>query len=78
MKRSRFNEEQIIARLKEHEAGKPTADVCPPERSPRPGTSAARFFARPNGAYNNVHFFDPKAGARRCWGSQNNICCRRG
>src|SRR3546814_8139777 len=34
MKRSRFNEEQIIARLKEHEAGKPTADVCPPNEAP--------------------------------------------
>jgi putative transposase len=28
MKRSRFSEEQIIAILKEHEAGMPTADVC--------------------------------------------------
>lgn len=28
MKRSRFSEEQIIAILKEQEAGAPTADVC--------------------------------------------------
>ena len=28
MKRSRFSEEQIIAMLKEQEAGMPTADVC--------------------------------------------------
>ena len=28
MKRSRFNEEQIIAILKEHEAGLGTADLC--------------------------------------------------
>jgi putative transposase len=28
MKRSRFSEEQIIAILKEHEAGVPVADLC--------------------------------------------------
>ncbi|MGB3554374.1 MAG: transposase, partial [Jannaschia sp.] len=28
MKRSRFSEEQIIAMLKEQEAGVPTAQVC--------------------------------------------------
>ncbi|MEE4538016.1 MAG: transposase, partial [Erythrobacter sp.] len=28
MKRSRFSEEQIIAVLKEQEAGMPTAEVC--------------------------------------------------
>ena len=28
MKRSRFSEEQIIAMLKEQEAGAPTAEVC--------------------------------------------------
>ena len=39
MKRSRFSEEQIIAILKEHEAGMPTADVCR-----RHGTSSATFY----------------------------------
>ena len=28
MKRSRFKQEQLIAILKEHEAGLPTAEVC--------------------------------------------------
>jgi len=28
MKRSRFSEEQVIAILKQHESGVPTADVC--------------------------------------------------
>ena len=39
MKRSRFSEEQIIAILKEHEAGMPTADVCR-----RHGLSSATFY----------------------------------
>jgi len=39
MKRSRFSEEQIIAILKEHEAGIPTADVCR-----RHGISSATFY----------------------------------
>ena len=39
MKRSRFNEEQIIAILKEQEAGMPTADVCR-----RHGVSSATFY----------------------------------
>jgi putative transposase len=39
MKRSRFSEEQIIAILKEHEAGMPTADVCR-----RRGISSATFY----------------------------------
>lgn len=39
MKRSRFNEEQIIAILKEQEAGAPTADVCR-----RHGVSSATFY----------------------------------
>ena len=39
MKRSRFSEEQIIAILKEHEAGMPTADVCR-----RHGVSSATFY----------------------------------
>ena len=39
MKRSRFSEEQIIAVLKEHEAGMPTADVCR-----RHGISSATFY----------------------------------
>jgi putative transposase len=39
MKRSRFGEEQIIAVLKEQEAGMPTADVCR-----RHGISSATFY----------------------------------
>ena len=39
MKRSRFNEEQIIAMLKEQEAGMPTADVCR-----KHGVSSATFY----------------------------------
>ena len=39
MKRSRFNEEQIIAILKEHEGGMPTAEVCR-----RHGISSATFY----------------------------------
>ena len=39
MKRSRFSEEQIIAILKEHEAGMPTADVCR-----RHGIASATFY----------------------------------
>jgi len=39
MKRSRFSEEQIIATLKEQEAGMPTADVCR-----RHGVSSATFY----------------------------------
>ena len=39
MKRSRFSEEQIIAILKEHEAGMPTADVCR-----RHGSASATFY----------------------------------
>ena len=39
MKRSRFSEEQIIAVLKEQEAGMATADVCR-----RHGISAATFY----------------------------------
>jgi putative transposase len=39
MKRARFTEEQIIAILKEQEAGAPTADVCR-----RHGVSSATFY----------------------------------
>ena len=39
MKRSRFSEEQIIAILREQEAGTPTAGVCR-----RHGVSAATFY----------------------------------
>ena len=39
MKRSRFSEEQIIAILKEQEAGMPTADVCR-----KHGISSATFY----------------------------------
>lgn len=39
MKRSRFNEEQIIAILKEQEAGMATAEVCR-----RHGISTATFY----------------------------------
>lgn len=39
MKRSRFNEEQIIAILKEQESGMPTADVCR-----KHGVSSATFY----------------------------------
>ena len=39
IKRSRFSEEQIIAVLKEHEAGMPTAKVCR-----RHGISPATFY----------------------------------
>ena len=39
MKRSRFNEEQIIAILREQEAGVPTAEVCR-----RHGVSSATFY----------------------------------
>lgn len=39
MKRSRFSEEQIIAILKEQEAGMSTADVCR-----RHGISSASFY----------------------------------
>ncbi len=39
MKRSRFSEEQIVAILKEHQAGMLTADVCR-----RHGISSATFY----------------------------------
>jgi putative transposase len=39
MKRSRFSEEQVIAILKEQEAGMATADVCR-----RHGVSSATFY----------------------------------
>ena len=39
MKRSRFKEEQIIAILREQDAGSPTADVCR-----KHGVSSATFY----------------------------------
>ncbi len=39
MKRSRFSEEQIVAILKEQEAGVPTAEVCR-----KHGVSSATFY----------------------------------
>jgi putative transposase len=39
MRKSRFSEEQIIAILKEHEAGRPTAEVCR-----KHGISGATFY----------------------------------
>ena len=39
MKRSRFSEEQIIAILREQEAGRPSADVCR-----KHGISSATFY----------------------------------
>ena len=40
MKQSRFREEQIIGILKQHEAGRPTAEVCR-----EAGISNATFYA---------------------------------
>ncbi len=40
MKRSRFSEEQVIAILKEHEAGMATAELCR-----KHGISTATFYA---------------------------------
>ena len=39
MRKSRFNDEQIIRMLKEHEGGVPTAEICRPH-----GLSPATFY----------------------------------
>ena len=68
MKRSRFTEEQIIAVLKEQEAGMPTADVCR-----KHGISSATFYylwtvltassslMRPNGSSAHIRLNDWEA-----------------
>lgn len=48
MKRKRFSEEQIIAILREHEAGVATADLCR-----KHGMSSASFYDLPG-------FFGPR------------------
>lgn len=58
MKRSRFSEEQIIAILKEQEAGMATADVCR-----RHGISSATFYIY--GRLSRCKRFDPCS--RRTW-----------
>ena len=57
MKRSRFSEEQIIAILKEQEAGMATADVCR-----RRGISSATFY-RWKAKYGGLEVSE----ARRLW-----------
>jgi putative transposase len=54
MKRSRFNEEQIIAILKEHEAGLGTADLCR-----KHGISSASFY-KWKAKYGGLHVSDAR------------------
>jgi putative transposase len=54
MKKSRFSEEQIVGILKQHEAGKKTADVCREH-----GISAATFYHW-KGKYGGLEVSDAK------------------
>lgn len=59
MKRSRFSDEQIIAVLKEQEAGMATADVCR-----RHGISSATFYIY--GRLSRCKRFDQRSGELGC------------
>ena len=65
MKRKRFSEEQIIAILREHEAGVPTADLCR-----KHGMSSASFYAW-KAKFGGIDVSDAQklsyAASRRCW-----------
>lgn len=63
MKRSRFSEEQIIAVLKEQEAGMPTADLCR-----RHGISSAAFY-KWKSKYGGLEFSNAR---RQCLLEQEN------
>ena len=61
MKRSRFSEEQIIAMLKEQEAGMPTADVCR-----KHGVDLSRICAAPSARLGHLAFEGQGAFASQC------------